>query len=54
MLASLMNGGHRGYDRKKYVEMTRRAAWNLLRPFVLGEDYIGGSRYMTSSLKDYF
>jgi DNA polymerase elongation subunit (family B) len=54
MPASLLNGGHRGYDRKKYAEMTRRAAWNLLRPFVPDEDYIGGSRYRASSLEDYF
>jgi DNA polymerase elongation subunit (family B) len=54
MPASLLNGAHKGYDRKKYAEMTRRAAWNLLRPFVPGEDYIGGSRYRASSLKDYF
>ena len=53
MPASLLNGVHKGYDRKKYAEMTRRAAWNLLRPFVPGEDYIGGSRYRASSLKDY-
>ncbi|MEE8354845.1 MAG: DNA polymerase domain-containing protein, partial [Candidatus Bathyarchaeia archaeon] len=53
MPASLLNGGHRGYDRKKYSEMTRRAAWNLLRPFVPDEDCIGGSRYKTRSLNDY-
>ena len=53
MPASLLNGGHRGYDRKKYAEMTRRAAWNLLRPFVPDENHIGGSRYRASSLEDY-
>jgi DNA polymerase elongation subunit (family B) len=53
MPASLLNGGHRGYDRKKYSEMTRRAAWNLLRPFVPDEDCIGGSRYKARSLNDY-
>jgi DNA polymerase elongation subunit (family B) len=53
MPASLLNGGHRGYDRKKYAEMTRRAAWNLLRPFVPDENHIGGSRYRMSSLEDY-
>jgi len=53
MPASLLNGGHRGYDRKKYAEMTQRAAWNLLRPFVPDEDHIGGSRYRASFLEDY-
>jgi len=43
MPAFRLDGGHRRYDRKKYAEMTRRAAWNLLRPFVPGEDSIGGS-----------
>ena len=54
MPASLLNGSHRRYDRKKYTEMTQRAAWNLLRPFVPSEDYIGRSRYRRSNLKDYF
>jgi DNA polymerase elongation subunit (family B) len=53
MPASLLNGGHRGYDRKKYAKMTRRAAWNLLRPFVPDENYIGGSKYKASILEDY-
>jgi DNA polymerase elongation subunit (family B) len=53
MPASLLDSGHRSYDRKKYTEITRRAAWNLLRPFVPSEGCIGGSRFRESRLIDY-
>jgi DNA polymerase-2 len=53
MPASLLNRGHRSYDRKKYAEITRRAAWNLLRPFVPNEASIGGSQFRESHLMDY-
>ncbi|RLI09995.1 hypothetical protein DRO42_02675 [Candidatus Bathyarchaeota archaeon] len=34
MPVSLLNGCHHGYDRKKYAELVRRAAENLLRPIL--------------------
>jgi len=53
MPAFRLDAGHRRYDRKKYAEMTRRAAWNLLRPFVQGEDSIGGSPLKAARLDAY-
>jgi DNA polymerase I len=53
MPASMLNGSHRRYDRKKYAAMTRRAAWNLLRPFVAGEDAIGGCALRETRLNAY-
>jgi len=32
MPASMLNGGHRGYDREKYAELVERSIRNLLRP----------------------
>jgi len=34
MPASMLNGGHCGYDRRKYSALARRAAENLLRPIL--------------------
>jgi len=51
MPASKLDAGHRGYDRKKYTQMVRRAAWNLLRPFVPSEQNIGTQLYMETSLR---
>jgi len=50
MPVSMLNGGHRKYDRKKYAAMARRAAWNLLRPFVPSEDNIDGMNLQESRL----
>jgi hypothetical protein len=41
------------YDRKKYAALVRRAAWNLLRPFIRGEDVIGGQGLHASRLDQY-
>jgi DNA polymerase elongation subunit (family B) len=54
MPASLVDSGHRSYDRKKYTALARRAAWNLLRPFVRDEKRIGGSRLRERRLDTYF
>jgi DNA polymerase elongation subunit (family B) len=53
MPASKMDSGHRGYDKKKYAQMVRRAAWNLLRPFVPGEQSIGTQIYERTRLDVY-
>jgi len=53
MPASMLNGGHRRYDRKKYSSMARRMAWNLLRPFVPCEDNIEGVNLQESRLDNY-
>jgi DNA polymerase elongation subunit (family B) len=53
MPASMRDKGHKGYDKKKYTYMVRRAAWNLLRPFVLGEQSISSKSYKRTKL-DYF
>lgn len=45
-----MEKDHRGYDKKKYEQMVRRAAWNLLRPFVPGEASIGTKLYERTRL----
>lgn len=47
---SQMDKKHRGYDKKKYEQMVRRAAWNLLRPFVPGEASIGTKLYERTRL----
>ena len=54
MPASMIDGAHRGYDRRKYAKLVRRAAWNILRPFVQDEESIEGSRLQTSRLDTYF
>jgi hypothetical protein len=53
MPASKLDEGHRGYDKKKYALMVRRAAWNLLRPFVPGEISIGTQLYERTKLESY-
>jgi len=54
MPASLVDQGHRYYDRKKYAALVRRAAWNLLRPLILSEDLIEGRRLKAGLLDEYF
>jgi len=54
MPASLVDPGHRYYDKRKYAELVRRAAWNLLRPFVKSEDLIEGRGLQTNRLDTYF
>jgi DNA polymerase elongation subunit (family B) len=54
MPASLVDEGHRYYDRKKYAALIRRAAWNLLRPFIRSEDVIGIQSLQASRLDEYF
>jgi DNA polymerase I len=54
MPASLLDGLHKAYDRKKYAELVRRAAWNILRPFVPNEASIGGNKLRESRLDIYF
>ena len=53
MPASKLDEGHRGYDKKKYALMVRRAAWNLLRQFVHGEQSIGTQLYERTRLESY-
>jgi DNA polymerase elongation subunit (family B) len=53
MPVSLLYGRKKGYDKKKYAEMTRRAAWNLLRPFVPNEKFIGENQYRNMSLLNF-
>ncbi|MHA2393872.1 MAG: DNA polymerase domain-containing protein [Promethearchaeota archaeon] len=52
--AENLDDTHKAYDKKKYAQLVRRAAWNLLRPFVPEESYIGGSRLRESQLDIYF
>jgi DNA polymerase elongation subunit (family B) len=53
MPASMLNGGHQRYDRKKYTKMAKRAAWNLIRPFVPNEDLMEGKRLQERRLDAY-
>lgn len=53
MPASMLDTNHRGYDKKKYTQLVRRAVWNLLRPFVQDEEAIGGKRLRASQLDLY-
>jgi DNA polymerase elongation subunit (family B) len=53
MPASKLDKGHRGYDKKKYTLMVRRGAWNLLRPFIPGEQSIGTQLYEKTRLDVY-
>jgi DNA polymerase elongation subunit (family B) len=53
MPASKIDAGHKGYDKKKYTQLVRRAAWNLLRPFIPNEHEIGNRMYEVTSLRDY-
>lgn len=48
--ASRIDGEHKVYDRRKYAEMVRRAAWNLLRPFIPQKRIIGGEMLRESRL----
>jgi DNA polymerase elongation subunit (family B) len=52
MPASMLNGDHRSYDRRKYVELIRKAADNLL--MALAPDYEEGVRLRESRLDTYF
>jgi DNA polymerase elongation subunit (family B) len=54
MPAEHLDSSHRAYDKKKYAELVRRAAWNLLRPFIPDENYIGGPRLRENQLDIYF
>jgi DNA polymerase elongation subunit (family B) len=53
MPESMIDDGHRAYDRRKYASMMRRAAWNILRPFVPDESMIVGSRVRETLLDRY-
>ena len=53
MPASMIDGAHRSYDKKKYASMVRRAAWNLLRPFVPNEKSIGVKLYERTRLDNF-
>jgi hypothetical protein len=52
--SSLVDAGHRYYDKKKYAALVRRAAWNLLRPFVKSEGLVGGKGIQVARLDAYF
>ncbi len=52
MPKSMLNSGHRHYDRRKYVDLVRRSAYNLLRTIV-SDDFRGG-RLRESRLDTYF
>jgi DNA polymerase elongation subunit (family B) len=54
MPAHMLSTGRPVYDKRKYAELTRRAAWNLLRPFVPDETTIGGPPLRESRLDTYF
>ena len=53
MPAQMLNGTRKAYDKRKYFELTRRAAWNLLRPFIPDEETIGGEKLRLSRLDMY-
>jgi DNA polymerase elongation subunit (family B) len=53
MPESMIDEGHRTYDRRKYAAMMRRAAWNILRPFVPEEKNIGKPLFRESDLDAY-
>jgi hypothetical protein len=50
----MIDQDHRAYDRRKYASMMRRAAWNILRPFIPEEDRIGGDKPTIQRLDAYF
>lgn len=50
---SMIDDAHRRYDKKKYASMVRRAAWNLLRPFVPSESSIGTRLYERTRLDSF-
>lgn len=52
MPENMIDENHNAYDRRKYAEMTKRAAWNILRPFIPDESKIGRKTRETS-LKEY-
>ncbi|NIN53508.1 MAG: hypothetical protein GTO23_10205 [Nitrososphaeria archaeon] len=54
MPADMIDDSHKAYDRKKYAGLVRRAAWNLVRPFVPREKSIGGAKLRESRLDTYF
>jgi hypothetical protein len=51
MPASKLDTGHRGYDKKKYTAIVRRAAWNLPRPFIPSEQSIDTQLYEKTSMR---
>jgi len=50
---SMIDDAYKKYDKKKYASMVRRAAWNLLRPFVPGERSIGTRLYKKTILDSF-
>jgi DNA polymerase elongation subunit (family B) len=54
MPAEQLDSTHKAYDKKKYAKLVRRAAWNLLRPFIPDESYIGGTRLRENQLDIFF
>ncbi|MCW4051462.1 MAG: hypothetical protein NWE89_17205 [Candidatus Bathyarchaeota archaeon] len=54
MPAHMLDWSRKAYDKRKYTQLTRRAAWNLLRPFVPDEKMIGGVRLRESRLDMHF
>ncbi|MBD3204777.1 hypothetical protein GF319_00365 [Candidatus Bathyarchaeota archaeon] len=53
MPESMIDEGHKAYDKRKYASMMRRAAWNILRPFIPEEKQIGKLRLRESNLDKY-
>jgi len=53
MPASKLDNGPRGYDKQKYTLLVRRGAWNLLRPFIPGEQNIGTQIYEKTYLDSF-
>ncbi len=53
MPESMIDEGHRAYDRRKYASMMRRAAWNILRPFISEESDIDGNQVRETRLERY-
>jgi hypothetical protein len=51
--ATKIDSAHNKYDKRKYSLMVRRAAWNLLRPFIPDEGSIGAKIYEKTQL-DFF
>jgi DNA polymerase elongation subunit (family B) len=52
MPETMIDKNHRAYDRRKYAAMMKRAAWNILRPFIPDETKIG-QNIRETSLKEY-
>jgi hypothetical protein len=49
----MIDDSHRAYDKRKYAAMVRRAAWNLLRPFVPEEENVGIKTLRDGKLDSY-